>query len=143
MTGSARYVAGLSHEERERIALNVNLDTIAGGKRLAALISGLEVLEPFLLQTAEAGRRKLRCVRPLQMNSDHANFALAGIPAFRLVAGYDEPDANVRFVLTPADLRDKVAEAELIKAAQLTAAFLGAGCNAPSSTASQWRELSN
>lgn len=143
LTGSARYVAGLSHEERERIALNVNLDTVAGGKRLAALTSGFAVLEPFLLQTAEAGGHKLRCVRPLQINSDHANFALAGIPAFRLVAGYDEPDANVRFVLTPADLRDKVAEAELIKAAQLTAAFLAAGCNAPSSTASQWRELSN
>jgi len=48
----------------------------------------------------------------------------------------------VRFVLTPGDLRNKVTEAELIKAAQLTAAFLAAGCNAPSSTASQWRELS-
>jgi aminopeptidase YwaD len=142
LTGSARYVAGLSDEERKRIALNINLDTVAGGKRLAALTSGFAGLEPFLLQTAEASGHKLRCVRPLQMNSDHANFALAGIPVFRLLAGYDEPDANVRFVLTPADLRDKVADAELIKAAQLTAAFLAAGCNAPSSTASQWRELS-
>lgn len=141
LTGSALYVAGLSDEERKRIALNINLDTVAGGKRLAALTSGFASLEPFLLQAAEASGHKLRCVRPLQMNSDHANFALAGIPAFRLVAGYDEPDANVRFVLTPADLRDKVAEAELIKAAQLTAAFLAAGCNASSSTASQWREL--
>ncbi|HSZ95439.1 MAG TPA: hypothetical protein VK767_03955, partial [Bradyrhizobium sp.] len=61
---------------------------------------------------------------------------------FRLVAGYDNPSANVRLVLTPGDLRDKVTEAELVKAAQLTAALLAASCNAPSSAASQWRELS-
>ena len=141
LTGSARYVAGLSEEERKRIALNINLDTVAGGKRLTALTSGFAGMEPFLLQTAEAGRHQLRCVRPLQTNSDHANFALAGIPAFRLVAGYDEPDANVRFVLTPTDLRDKVTEAELINAAQLTAALLAAACNATSSQTTQWREL--
>jgi Zn-dependent M28 family amino/carboxypeptidase len=122
--------------------LNINLDTVAGGERLTVLTSGFGALEPFLLETAEANGHALRCVRPLQMNSDHANFALAGIPAFRLVAGYDNPSANVRFVLTPGDLRDKVTEAELIKAAQLTAALLAASCNAPSSTASQWRELS-
>jgi hypothetical protein len=142
LTGSAHYVASLSDVEKHRIALNINLDTVAGGERLTALTSGFGGLEPFLLETAEANGQALRCVRPLQMNSDHANFALAGIPAFRLVAGYDNPCANVRFVLTPGDLRNKVTEAELIKAAQLTAAFLAAGCNAPSSTASQWRELS-
>jgi aminopeptidase YwaD len=141
LTGSARYVASLSDVEKRRIALNINLDTVAGGERLTALTSGFGGLEPFLLETAEANGHALRCVRPLQMNSDHANFALAGIPAFRLVAGYDSPSANVRLVLTPGDLRDKVTEAELIKAAQLTAAVLAAGCNAPSSTASRWREL--
>jgi Zn-dependent M28 family amino/carboxypeptidase len=141
LTGSARYVEGLSDHERKLIALNINLDTVAGGKRLTALTSGFAGLEPFLLQTAEASGHELRCVRPLQMNSDHANFALAGIPAFRLVAGYDEPCANVRCVLTPDDDRYKVSRAELVKAAQLTAAFLAAGCNAPCQTASQWREL--
>jgi hypothetical protein len=142
LTGSARYVASLSDVEKRRIALNINLDTVAGGEGLTALTSGFGRLEPFLLETAEANGHLLRCVRPLQMNSDHANFALAGIPAFRLVAGYDNPSANVRLVLTPGDLRDKVTEAELIKAAQLTTALLAASCNAPSSAASQWRELS-
>jgi aminopeptidase YwaD len=142
LTGSARYVASLSEVEKRRIALNINLDTVAGGERLTALTSGFGGLEPFLLETAEANGHALRCVRPLQMNSDHANFALAGIPAVRVVAGYDNPSANVRLVLTPGDLRDKVTEAELIKAAQLTAALLAASCNAPSSAASQWRELS-
>jgi len=142
LTGSARYAASLSDVEKRRIALNINLDTVAGGERLTALTSGFGELEPFLLETAEAYGCALRCVRPLQMNSDHANFALAGIPAFRLVAGYDNPSANVRFVLTPADLRDQVTEPELIKAAQLTAALLAAACNAPSSTASRWRNRS-
>ena len=142
LTGSARYVASLSDVEKRRIVLNINLDTVAGGERLTALTSGFGGLEPFLLEIAEANGHALRCVRPLQMNSDHANFALAGIPAFRLVAGYDNPSANVRLVLTPGDLRDQVTEAELIKAAQLTAAVLAAGCNAPSATVAQWRELS-
>jgi aminopeptidase YwaD len=142
LTGSARYVAGLSDVEKQRIVLNINLDTVAGGKRLTALTSGFGGLEPFLLETAEANGHALRCVRPLQTNSDHANFALAGIPAFRLVAGYDNPSANVRLVLTPADLRDKVTEAEFIKAAQLTAAVLAAGCNAPPATVTSWRKLS-
>jgi aminopeptidase YwaD len=141
LTGSAHYIASLSSDEQRRIALNINLDTVAGGNKLTALTSGFGNLEPFLLEAAEANGYSLRCVRPLQMNSDHANFALAGIPAFRLVAGYDDPDANVRFVLTPGDLRDKVTESELTKAAQLTAAFLAASCNAPSSAAVQWRLL--
>jgi aminopeptidase YwaD len=139
LTGSARYVADLSDNERQRIALNVNLDTVAGSKRLTALTSGFSGLEPFLLLAAEANRQKLRCVRPLQTNSDHANFALAGIPAFRLVAGYDEPDANVRFVLTPGDDRGKVETAELVNASQLTAALLAAACNASSAEAALWR----
>lgn len=142
LTGSARYIEGLSKSERSRIVLNVNLDAVAGGQRLTALTSGFGGLEPYLLAAAEANGHRLRCVRPLQMNSDHANFALAGIPAFRLVAGYDEPDANVRFVLTPGDMRDKVSKAELNKAAQLTAAFVATGCNAPASAAAQWRESS-
>jgi len=140
LTGSARYVASLSDDERRRITLNINLDTVAGGQRLTALTSGFAGLEPFLLHTAEANGHALRCVRPLQTNSDHANFALSGIPAFRLVAGYDEPEANVRFVLTPGDVRDKVNQAELIKATQLTAALLAAACNVPSLAAAQWRE---
>ena len=138
----ARYVTGLSDDARKRIALNVNLDTVAGGRRLTALTSGFAGLEPFLLQAANANGHQLRCVRPLQTNSDHANFALAGIPAFRLVAGYDEAGANVRFVLTPGDRRDKVQVDELVTAAQLTASLLAAACNASSPEAAQWRRQS-
>jgi len=108
LTGSAQYVQGLAQAERQRIALNVNLDSVGGSPNLAALSSGFPGLEPFLLRVAEMSGIPLRTVRPLMQNSDHANFALAGIPALRLVAGFDDPGANLRYVLTPADTRDKV-----------------------------------
>jgi aminopeptidase YwaD len=130
LIGSAQYVAGLGPRERDAIALNVNLDSVAGGASLTAMTSGFAALEPFLLEVAAANGHTLRCVRPLMMNSDHGNFALAGIPAFRLVAGYDDPRANVRYVLTPSDTRDKVDPAELAAAAELSAAVIMATCDA-------------
>jgi Zn-dependent M28 family amino/carboxypeptidase len=139
LTGSARYVAGLSETERAGIALNVNLDSVAGSPRLAALTSGFAGIEPFLLSVAERHGHDLRCVRPLLTNSDHANFAQGGIPAFRLVAGYDDPAAHLRFVLTPADTRDKVAKAELTAAAQLAAAVTAEACDASDEDAARWR----
>lgn len=142
LTGSAQYVQNLSKVERAAIALNVNLDSVAGSPRLTALTSGFARLERFLLGVAAANGQALRCVRPLMMNSDHANFAMAGIPAFRLVAGYDEPDANLRFVLTPADTRDKVARSELAAAAELAAAILVAACEADDGEALAWRHVS-
>lgn len=141
LTGSARYVEGLSVQERAAIALDVNLDTVGGGARLSALTSGFAGLEPFLLQVAEGAGVPLRCVRPFLVNSDHANFANAGIPAFRLVAGYDDPAANVRLVLTPADTQDKVTAAELEQAKALTCAIIAAACQADAATAAQWRAV--
>ena len=54
-------------------------------------------------------------------NSDHYNFARAGVPAARLVAGFDEPESNLRYLLTPADTRDKVAAGDLAAVARLAA----------------------
>jgi aminopeptidase YwaD len=141
LTGSACYVEGLDQSARDAVALNVNLDSIGGSARLAALTSGFAGLEPFLIRTAEAAGHALRCVRPLLVNSDHANFAKAGIPAFRLVAGYDDPAAQLRYVLTSGDTRDKVARAELGAAADLTLAIAAAACEAPEDEAAGWRDL--
>jgi len=127
--------------ERAKIALNVNLDSIGGSPNLSALTSGFRGLEPFLLRVAEANGMALRTVRPLMSNSDHANFARAGIPAFRLVAGFDEPDANLRFVLTAHDRREKVAKDELKRATRLAAAIATAACEASPAEAANWREL--
>lgn len=139
LTGSAHYVQAMSEMERRRIALNVNLDSVGGNPNLTALTSGFAGLEPFLLRVAEACGSPLRTYRPLMQNSDHANFALAGIPALRLVAGFDEPAANLRHVLTPADTRDKVQESELVQAAALSAAVAAAACEADAADVASWR----
>jgi hypothetical protein len=139
LTGSAQYVEALSVPERGKIALNVNLDSVAGSPNLAALSSGFAGVEPFLLQVAAANGQSLRTVRPLMTNSDHANFAAGGIPAIRLVAGFDEPNAHLRVVLTPADTRDKVAQGELRQATLLTAALVAAACVAEPAEAAKWR----
>jgi aminopeptidase YwaD len=139
LTGSAQYVQALGEPERAKIALNVNLDSVAGSPNLAALTSGYAGVEPFLLDVAEANGQSLRTVRPLMTNSDHANFAAGGIPAIRLVAGFDDPNAHLRVVLTPADTRDKVAQSELRQATLLTAALVAAACNADPAEAAAWR----
>jgi aminopeptidase YwaD len=139
LTGSAQYVANLSESERARIALNVNLDSVAGSPDLAALTSGFAGLEPFLLRVAQENGIPLRMVRPLMTNSDHANFALAGIPALRMVAGFDDPAANLRFVLTALDTRDKVMAEDLKWAARLAAAIVVAACDASPAEAVSWR----
>ncbi len=139
LTGSAQYVQALGEAERAKIALNVNLDSVAGSPNLAALTSGYAGVEPFLLGVAEANGQSLRTVRPMMTNSDHANFAAGGIPAIRLVAGFDDPNAHLRVVLTPADTRDKVAQSELRQATLLTAALVAAACNADPAEAAAWR----
>lgn len=140
LTGSAQYVEALSAQERAKIALNVNLDSVAGSPNLAALSSGYGGVEPFILGVAEANGLAVRTVRPLMTNSDHANFAQGGIPALRLVAGFDDPAAHLRVVLTPADTRDKVGQGELRTATLFTAALVAAACNATPAEAAKWRK---
>jgi hypothetical protein len=139
LTGSAQHVAAMTQAERAAIALNVNLDTVGAPGTLAALTSGFAALEPFLLGVAAREGIGLRTVRPLMRNSDHANFALAGIPAFRLVSGFDDMASAVRHVLTAADSRDKVSRADLVAAASLSAAIVEAACTADVDTAIGWR----
>jgi Zn-dependent M28 family amino/carboxypeptidase len=63
-------------------------------------------------------------------NSDHYNFARHGIPAFRLVAGFDDPASTLRYVLTPNDRAETVNAEELECAARLTAAIAVRACSA-------------
>ena len=139
LTGSAHYVAGLNQAERDAIALDINLDSVAGSPHLTALISGFPALAAFLEGIARDNGYPLRTHLPLMHNSDHANFAMAGIPAFRLVAGFDEPEANLRHVLTPADTRDKLKPVELQTAALLAAACTLAAATAAPEDAARWR----
>lgn len=139
LSGSAAHVARLTEQERAAIALNVNLDTVAGGSRLTALTSGFAGLEPLLADCAAATGVPLGMHRPLQANSDHANFALAGVPAFRLVAGFDDPAAETRLLLTALDTRARAKVSELSAATRLAAEVVRRALAAGSDAAGQWR----
>jgi aminopeptidase YwaD len=131
LSGSAHYVDGLGEAERAAIQLNVNLDSIAGSPNLTALTSGFPVAETWLVEHARAHGRTLGAYRPLMANSDHYNFARHGIPAARIVAGFDEPQSNLRYVLTPGDIRTKVDAGDLTAAARLIAGLVTDACRAP------------
>jgi aminopeptidase YwaD len=130
LAGSKEYLARMAPAEVKRLVLNVNLDTIAGGSRLTALTSEFPALDGFVQGAAADIGMPLETYRPMMSNSDHYNFALHGIPALRLVAGFDDPASNVRHILTPADTRDKVAAGELKASALLAAAITWRGLNA-------------
>lgn len=131
LAGSKAWLDRMPAARRSRLAVNINLDSIAGSPSLTALTSGFEGLGPFLSTAAEKAGRRLRTHLPLMTNSDHANFAAHGIPAARLIAGFGEPDSALRYLLTPADRRAIVPMAQL-QAATLTAgALLWEALNAP------------
>ena len=124
LAGSREYLDRMSEAERARIALNINLDTVGGDAQFTALTSEFPRLGPFVQETAAAQGLTLGTYAPMMSNSDHYNFARHGIPAFRLVAGFDNPESNIRHILTRGDTREKVEQSELVHASQLTAALL-------------------
>jgi aminopeptidase YwaD len=123
LTGSRIWLDALSPQQRSRILFNLNLDSISGAPSLTALTSGFPGLGRFVQRAAEAAGFALAVHEPLMTNSDHANFAAHGIPALRLLAGFDEPGSNLRFLLTGADTRLLTNQREM-KAAALTAASI-------------------
>jgi hypothetical protein len=132
LQGSRAWVAGLDAQRRARIRLNLNLDSLAGSERLTALTSGFPALGAFLQSAASVGGHALATHLPLMPNSDHANFAAAGIPALRLLAGFDEPESPLRLLLTPADRRGLVQQRSLRQATRCAGALLWAALNAKS-----------
>jgi aminopeptidase YwaD len=140
LTGSAAHLAALSEVQRDAIGLNVNLDTVAGADALTALTSGFEDIEPFLLDCAAATGQRLGLFRPLQMNSDHGNFAESGIPAFRLVAGFGDAKASTSLVLTDQDRRNLASPDQLTNAAKLTREIVQRALNAPDALVASWRK---
>ena len=57
---------------------------------------------------------------PTMQNSDHFHFARHGIPAMRIVAGFDRRESSVKHVLTPLDTRNKANAAQLAQAGRAT-----------------------
>lgn len=139
LLGSRLYVSQLSEKEKADTLLNLNVDTVVGGSKLTALTSEFKGLPTWLESESKKNGYDLGIHEPFQPNSDHANFARAGIPALRLVSGFNEPDSAVRFVLTSKDTRELVEEAELELAATLTENLTRAALEADEQTSRLWR----
>lgn len=130
LNGSREWLRGLPAAERERIVLNINLDSLAGSNRLTALTSGFPALGAFAQAAAVQADTSLAVHLPLMANSDHANFASHGIPALRLIAGFDEPASALRLLLSRADTRELVDRHVLQRAAACAGSIVWAGLSA-------------
>lgn len=131
VAGSAVWLDEMAPEQRDAFVLDVNLDCIAGDPRLTALTSGFARLEPWLTGIAARLGMDLGTYRPLMANSDHYHFARHGIPALRLVAGFDDQDSTLRYVITPEDRHERVPAAQLREATRLAAAIALTACATP------------
>lgn len=124
LSGSRSWLGNLPEDEIAAMALNLNLDSIAGSPRLTALTSGYPELGGFVRGAAAEAGHELGVHLPISVSSDHANFAAHGIPALRLIAGFDEPGSRLSRLLTAADTRDAVPAEELERATEVAGAIL-------------------
>ena len=113
LVGSRLWLERMDARERNRMVLDINLDSVGGAANFTALTSGFAKLDAFIRATAARAGLPLATHLPLMTNSDHACFAAHGIPAVRLIAGFGAPDSQLRLLLTAADTRDKVHAEEL------------------------------
>jgi aminopeptidase YwaD len=121
LVGSRIWLERMEEAARRLMVININLDSVGGASGLTALTSGFERLDAWVRDTAALAGLPIATHLPLMANSDHANFAAHGIPAMRLLAGFNAPDSNLRLLLTAADTRDKVCPHELDQALRLAA----------------------
>jgi hypothetical protein len=130
LLGSSLYVKDQKSADLDKISLVINLDTVGGGRRLSALTSGLDDVSNFVREATNRGGVPLDIVNALQINSDHYNFYLAGVPSLRLIAGHEDPEADCKYMMAAADTRDKVEPGQLIAATMVTAQIALAACTA-------------
>jgi aminopeptidase YwaD len=131
LSGSEDYLKQLSDDQRKALVLNVNLDTVGGSPNLTALTSGFPRLATLIERASARADIKVGTYLPLLANSDHFNFARAGVPAFRLLAGFDEPQSRVQHILSGSDTRDKVCMSELANALNFVCAVIETATESP------------
>ena len=136
LVGSRIWLERMDEAERRSMVINVNLDSVGGSSGLTALTSGFECLDAWVKDSAARAGLPIATYLPLMANSDHANFAAHGIPAVRLIAGFNAPDSNLRLLLTAADTRDKVRPDELDQALRLATALTWQALTAADATLS-------
>ena len=121
LAGSKQYLDRMSQAGRDRMQMNINLDTVAGDGHLTALTSDFPALDAWVRKVAKQNDLELGTYLPTMQSSDHFHFARHGIPALRLVAGFDRPGSSVKHVLTPLDKRNKARVTQLVRASRATA----------------------
>jgi aminopeptidase YwaD len=136
LLGSRLWFERMDEGARRSMVINLNLDCVGGASGLTALTSDFERLDAWVRDTATRAGLPLSTYLPLMANSDHANFAAHGIPALRLMAGFNAPDSNLRMVLTAADTRDKVHPDELDQALTIAAVLAWQALTASDATLS-------
>src|SRR5262249_35636713 len=113
LVGSRLWLERMDDAARRAMVLDINLDSVGGASGLTALTSAFHRLDAWVTAPAALAGLLIATHLPLMANSDHANFAAHGIPALRLIAGFNAPDSHLRLLLTAADTRDKVRPQEL------------------------------
>src|SRR5215468_2642724 len=136
LVGSRIWLERMDEAARRSMVFNLNLDAVGGAYALTALTSGFERLDVWIKDTAARAGLPIATHVPLMANSDHANFAAHGIPAVRLLAGFNAPDGNLRLVLTAADTRDKVKPGELDQAVRIATTLAWQALSAADATLS-------
>src|SRR6516225_2606398 len=89
------------------------------------------------LRTSRCLGQRHRRARP---PADRDSLAAHGIPAVRLLAGFNAPDSNLRLLLTAADTRDKVHPHELDQALRLASTLTWQALAATDATLSSLAE---
>ena len=128
LIGSRVHLETMDAADRDAIAFNVNLDSVAGGPGLTAITGQFPGAAEFVTRAMQPIGVPVGIHHGFMANSDHANFVRHGIPALRLCAGFDEPTSYLRYLLTAADTPDKVRVEELKTAASVAVALVVAAC---------------
>ena len=135
LSGSRAWLGALPEAAKARMVANVNLDSIVGSPNLTALTSGF----PKLAEEVGLAGAPITVRDALMVNSDHANFAAHGVPALRLIAGFNEPQSNVSRLLTAADTRALVSPPELLQGTECAGAVLWSLLSLPAAGAAALR----
>ena len=128
LIGSRVHQETMAPAERDAIAFNVNLNSVAGGSRLTAITGGFPGVAEFVARTMQTIGVPDGIHHGFMANSDHANFVRHGVPALRLCVDFEEPASYLRYLLTAADTPDKVGLHELKTAASVAVALVLAAC---------------
>lgn len=121
--GSTQYVES-HHDELNRNALMMNLDSAVGGGEKGFSYAGITEIEGLLARIAEETGYPLKLVETLETASDNFPFFMAGIPAINLRARDDDRALGRGFGHTSMDTVDKVNQRELKESSMVAARVL-------------------